>query len=120
MRPHQLILALSFAVGLFGYTLWPSLGEDLWFKCQAVMLFGLCFSYYLFVRKTERLTKAMIQVFSWCAFTNMVDELVFDPTVIAFPEYMIASFGIATAVLHYNNRTWNGIIRKVWQRKRYL
>lgn len=116
MKPHQILLAFSFIIGLFGYSFWPEFGEDVWFKCQAAMLFGICLSYYLFVRRAEKLTKAMIQVFSWCAFGNMIDEFIFDPTLIQWPEYTFACVGIVSAVMNYQNRKWSDL----WQRRRYL
>lgn len=118
MKPHQLILLFAFLVGVAGYTLWPQVGEEFWFKSQAVMLFGICSSYYLFCRKQERLTKAMVQTFAWCAFGNMVDELVFDPTKVGAMEYVVASFGIATATMNYHGISWRELAQTAWRRNK--
>lgn len=118
MKPHQVILLLAFAIGLAGYSLWPTVGEDFWFKSQAVMLFGLCSSYYLFCNKQERLTKAMVQAFAWCAFGNMVDEMAFDPTRVGAMEYVVASFGIATAMMNYHSITWTELARTAWRKNK--
>jgi len=118
VKPHQVILLGAFLIGVAGYTLWPAVGEDFWFKSQAVMLFGICTSYYLFCKKQEKLTKAMVQVFAWCSFGNMVDELVFDPTRVGAMEYVVAAFGLATASLNYHDVTWKGLAHGIWHRNR--
>jgi hypothetical protein len=116
ISPAQLVLILSFACGLIGYG-WPhAMGDTLWFKCQAGMIFGICSAFYLYARGIDRATKAMVQVFAWCAFGNLLDELFFDPEKVGFWEYAVATLGCLTSWMNYNGVTWKGSLKSLWHR----
>lgn len=116
ITPAQLVLVLAFIAGIIGYG-WPhAMGDTLWFKMQAVMIYLVLSSYWLHVRKIDRATKAFVQFFCWCGFSNLMDEMFFNPEVVNWHEYALAALGALTAWMNYNGVTWVNSIKGVWAR----